>query len=138
MLCDLCHGRVAYLLGVSQHNDLIANGKYLVEKMRDENHADALLSQRAHHFKQALALRRGQRRGWLVQNQHARIEPDGLGDLYKLLLTGSQSPYDRVRVQTNIHHIHIFESFVTALFPVDKRPLPRKILDADILGHGEI
>ena len=63
MFCDLCHGRVAYLLGVSQHNDLIANGKYLVEKMRDENHADALLSQRAHHFKQALALRRGQRRG---------------------------------------------------------------------------
>src|SRR3982750_1279581 len=65
---------------ISQNGDAIGDLVDLVEKMADEDDADAAPGELTHDAKEDLDLMAIEARGRLVQDQHARREIDGARD----------------------------------------------------------
>ena len=75
---------------VAQHRDLVADLEHLVQVVRDEHHAGALGRQIADQAQDQPDLAVGQRRGRLVEQQHAGPPADRLDDLDHLALVVGQ------------------------------------------------
>ena len=83
------------VLAVAQHGDAVAIVEDLRHAMRDVDDRDALGGQRAHDLEQDLRLALGQRGGRLVEDQHAAVERQRLGDLDQLLLRDRERAHQR-------------------------------------------
>ena len=78
------HGRD--VLAVAENRDPVAIVEDLHHAVGDVDDRDALTGQLAHDLEQDLRLALGQRGGRLVEDQHAAVERQRLGDLDQLLL----------------------------------------------------
>ena len=95
---DPRHGQRVARLGaqldvpVAQHRDLVAQRHHVLEDVRDEDHADLAVAQHAQHVEQHLGARSPERRRRLVEDQHARLGQQRLGDLDQLPLRPEAAP----------------------------------------------
>ena len=79
---------------VAQHRDLVAHREDLLEDVRDEHDRDAALAQDAQHAQQRVRVGALERRGRLVEDQHARPGDQRPRDLDELAL-GERQGADR-------------------------------------------
>ena len=78
------------LPAVAEHGHRVGHSQHVVEEMRDEDDAAALVAQAAQHGEQPLDLRRRQRRGRLVQDDDPRAGEQHAGELDQLLQADRQ------------------------------------------------
>ena len=74
------------VLAVAKHGDAVAIVEDLRHAVGDVDDRDAARGEVAHDPEQDLRLALGQRRGRLVEDQHAAVQRQRLGDLDQLLL----------------------------------------------------
>ena len=80
---------------VAQHGDAVADGKHLVQLVRDKNQCMPALRHLVEGLEQVLHLLRGQHGGWLVQDQQIRAAVEGFDNLHPLLLADRKLPDGR-------------------------------------------
>ncbi len=83
---------------LAEDRDLVAERERLVQLVGDEDHGLALLLQMGQDVRQLGDSLRGQHRGWLVENQHARASPERLDDLHLLLMAEREVGRSRVGI----------------------------------------
>ena len=83
------------VLAVAQHGDAVAIVEDLRHAVGDVDDRDALRRQLAHDLEQDLRLALGQRGGRLVEDQHAAVQRQRLGDLDQLLLRDGERAHQR-------------------------------------------
>jgi hypothetical protein len=67
----------------------------LLEPVAHEENRDAAVARLADDREQPLHLVRGERGGWLIEDEHARIDGERLGDLDQLLVGHRETADDR-------------------------------------------
>ncbi len=87
---------------VAEDRRAVAQLEHLVEPMADEQDRDAAVAQAADDREQPLDLVGGQRRGRLVEDQHARLDRERLGDLDQLLVRHRQAADRRADVEPDV------------------------------------
>src|SRR5689334_20959102 len=87
---DTANGLSRNMLAVAQHRDRIAEFEYLAQTVRDVDDRTAMRSQALEDSESAFNIRVGQRRGWLVENEHSRIARQEARDLDQLTLPDGQ------------------------------------------------
>src|SRR5260370_21247726 len=92
------------VLTISQHAHKIADTKNLIHPMRYINDGRPPLLQATDQSEQLLTVVNRKRTGGLIKNDDSRVDPDRGGNLYHLLLAGSQFGPRRM-------HIHIDPDF---------------------------
>ena len=92
-------------LAVAQHRDGIADLKYLAEAVGDVDDRLALRLQRTQRGENAFDLDVGQRRGRLVEDQHARIAREHARDLDQLTLADAELRHRRLQSETAQTHL---------------------------------
>ena len=79
-----------------------------------------------------------QRRSRLIQHQDFRIFTQRPGNGYELLLTRIELTHRNIRVQMQIHHIHILYGVLSHLLPVNDTAFHRPAPQKDILRNGHV
>ena len=111
----------------------------LVEAMADEQHGDAAVPQAADDREQPVDLVRRQRRGGLVEDEHAGLDRERLRDLDQLLV-GHREPADgRLDVEPDVQLLEQRLRLAPHLAPVDgPQRACRRVADVHVLGHAEV
>ena len=86
------------MAAVAEHRDLVGEFLDLVHAVRDVEQRQALVAQAVQDRVDALDVRRGERRGRLVEDQELRIAAERLGDLDHLPARQRQVADPRARV----------------------------------------
>ena len=86
ILRDLAHRRVQHARAVAQHRDAVADIVNLFQMVRDVENADPALFEPANTLEEALDGGLFQRSSWLVEDQEARADRKGAGNLHDLAL----------------------------------------------------
>ncbi|MEY9883995.1 hypothetical protein ABIA43_005529 [Bradyrhizobium sp. USDA 328] len=118
---------------VTQHRDVVGNLGDLVELVRDQDRADALLAEGHQTFEQRGAVGFVEARRRLVQNQHPHPLGQRLCDLDQLLLADAEIGDQRVRRFLEADLRQQFPRTPVDLVAVDHAELRRRMRQEDIL-----
>ncbi len=88
---------------VAQHGDAVGQQQRFLERVADEDDADALFHQPPHQAEEVVLLLRRQRGGRLIENDDARLVMDGAGDLDHLLVRRAERGHQRGRIDLKVH-----------------------------------
>ena len=69
------------MLAIAQHGQALAEAPHLGHPMRDEDDGDALCLQFGDQPAEPIDIGGGERGCWLIQQEHAGLAPNRLGDL---------------------------------------------------------
>ena len=87
---------------VAEDRRPVAQLEDLVEAVADEQHRHAAIAQPAHDREQPLDLVGGERRGRFVEDEHAGLDRQRLGDLDQLLVGHRQAADRRADVEVDV------------------------------------
>ena len=124
---------------VAQDREVVGDGFDLAHAVGDEDNRAALATQRADHVEQALDVGSAQRRSGLVEDEDARVERHGFGDLDELGFGQRQraehgAGLDRVDAETG-EQASGFADRGLLVNPADA--VAALAADQDVLGDGE-
>ena len=117
----------------------VAQLEHLVEAMAHEQHRHAASAQAPHDREQPLDLVRGERRGRLVEDEHAGFDRQRLRDLDELLIGHRQATDRRTGVEMDVELLEQRVGSASRRAPVeDPEPSRRGVADEDVLGDGQV
>ena len=124
---------------VLQHGHVVAERQHLVQAMRDVEDGGAFLAQTLQQALQRLRLMRGERGGRLVEDEHARLAIERLGDLHHLppAERKARRPGFRV-VPPSPTSSQAAASPARQLGIVDEAEAPGIGAEPDVLGNREV
>ena len=109
---------------VAHDRDPVAEREDLVEAVRDEQDAGALVAEAAGDGEQPLHLDSAERGGRLVHDEHLGVERDGLGDLDDLLVGDGQALGDAVGIDRDAEPVEELARLGAHGAPVDQPERP--------------
>ena len=105
---------------VAEDRGAVAEVEDLVEPVADEEDRDAARAQAADDREQPLDLVGRERRGRLVEDEHARLDRERLGDLDQLLVRHRQAADRRADVEADVELLEQRLGLAAHLAPVDR------------------
>ena len=124
------------LLAAPEHRDAVGDGQHLVQLVRDQDDRRAARDQRAQHGEQLVDLLRGEHRGGLVEDQHARLAIERLEDLDALLLADAELLDRGVRVDDQAVARRQLAHALARRREIELRVLARLRAEHDVLDDG--
>src|SRR5918992_1616478 len=124
---------------VAQHRDRVREGEDLLEPVRDEEDGHAALPEVLDDAEQLLGLARGEGRGGLVHDHHARVHRQCLGDLHQLLVGDGQALHRRAGIERDAELAHELSHLAIHLLPRDAaRAVERLAPHEHVFRHVEV
>jgi len=120
---------------VAQDGDAVAEVDDLVEAVADEDRGQAAVAQRLDDLQQTGRLLARERRGRLVEDQHARLAVERAGDHHELLGAGAEAAAERARVERQAAVGQEGGGATLQLARIDERAAVAA--EADVLADGE-
>ncbi|MFT3849035.1 MAG: hypothetical protein QM739_10210 [Propionivibrio sp.] len=130
--------QVADRLAVLDDGDVVGDAEEFLQTVRDVEDGDAAFLQARQVFEQHVHFRVGEHGGRLVEDQHAHVARQRLGDFDHLLVGDAEVAGARARVDVVAERLQQFAGFLVQCLPVDERTPLTEVFQENVLGHRQV